>query len=113
MANGKITLKGVQVGSLVGGIVGNIIETAVNLTGTALKKGAELGKKGLDESRKAIASGLEKSGEAISDDGIAKRKLSKAERELRHAQELQAKYGRKTEPEIVHSSEASNAIVVK
>lgn len=102
MANGKITLKGVQVGSLVGGIVGNIIETAVNLTGTALKK-----------SRNAIASGLEKSGEAISDDGIAKRKLSKAERELRHAQELQAKYGRKTEPEIVHRSEASNAVVVK
>ena len=113
MANGKITATGATIGALVGGFLGNVVETAANITGKALKKGAELSKKGLEEGRKALSTGLEKSGEAISDDGIAKRKLNKAERELRHAQELQAKYGRKTEPEIVHRSEASNAVVVK
>lgn len=111
MANGKITVTGSTIGALVGGFLGSVVEGAVNVTGTVLKKGAELTKKGVEEGRKAMATGLEKTGKAISDEGIAKRKLSKAEREIKHAESLRARYA-KSEPEIVAPKEAANAIIV-
>lgn len=110
MANGKITATGATIGALVGGFLGNVVETAANVTGKALKKGAELSKKGLEESRKALATGLEKTGEAISDEGIAARKVSKANKVIQNAEKLKAKYH--TKPEVVPASEASRAVII-
>lgn len=115
---GKITLRGASIGAQVGAILGGLTEGVVNLAEKTLKKGAEVTKKGLHEGREILSKGLEKTGESLSDQGIANRKIKRAEKTIQRAEELKKQYAsapktapKKGEAEIV-GSVPTNAVTV-
>ena len=92
--NGKITMKGATIGASIGAVLGGLTEGIVHLTEKGLKAGAAATKKGIHEGRELLSKGLEKTGETLSDEGIAKRKMTKANKTIARAEELKKQYAK-------------------
>ena len=97
--NGKITMKGATIGASIGAVLGGLTEGIVHLTEKGLKAGAAATKKGIHEGRELLSKGLEKTGETLSDEGIAKRKVQKAEKTIARAAALKAQYAAPQKPQ--------------